>query len=104
LLRHLELHQPPCFSLQDHHLPFHPAGGKNIGDAESHQVTAAQLAVECQVEKSEITRSARHLEANADAPDVCGLKCEFRASGFAADRRNIEHERSPTVLECYGPC
>ena len=46
----------------------------NIPDLEADKVTAAQLAVNVQVEKCELTRSVLHLQPHPKCPDVLELE------------------------------
>jgi hypothetical protein len=46
------------------------AGREDIRDLQFHEVAAAQLAVDCQVEQRKVPDAVRNLEAHPYGPDV----------------------------------
>ena len=49
----------------------------DIPDLEGNEVAAAKLAVDSQVEQSELAHSILHLKTNAERPDVLELNGAF---------------------------
>jgi hypothetical protein len=54
----------------------------HILDADGDHVAAAQLAVDCQIEESEIPLLTLHLQLGSDRPDVAGTQRRLRADEF----------------------
>jgi hypothetical protein len=70
LLGNLELDGPACFLL-DHSgaVPDMPSYA-DVVDPEPHQIASAQLAIEGEIEQSEIAATIFKLQPNADRPDL----------------------------------
>jgi hypothetical protein len=84
LLGHFELNRPPRLPLDDYDAPLHAAAREQIRNLQPHEVAAAELAIECQVEQHQVANGVRHLQADADAPHLKRLERELRASWLRA--------------------
>ncbi len=67
-----ELYRLVRFALDDRHAFSHPAISDKVIDLERDQVATAQLAVDCDVEQSQIAKVSREFESGADGPDLLG--------------------------------
>lgn len=65
----LELHRSPCLVLHHHCARRHLLAVANISDPQAHKVTPAQLAVDAQIEKSQLANPALDLEMDTKSPD-----------------------------------
>jgi hypothetical protein len=70
----LELHRPLRFSLNDYRPGQYPGAVRDIADAEIDEITAAQFAVDREVEQSKVSNLMRVLKLNPDRPDVLRLQ------------------------------
>jgi hypothetical protein len=70
LLAQLKSDGPPCFLLSNRCAIRRVAAGGDILDPDSNDVTAAKLAVDCQIEHREVANSAFDLELCPDRPDM----------------------------------
>src|SRR5215210_3459143 len=69
-LSQLELHRPLSFFL-DHHGPREHLGSmRDVAYSKAHEIAAAKLAVDSQVEHGQIADCMRVLKVNSDRPDV----------------------------------
>ena len=60
--------------LHDHRARCHLVAVADVPDLQPHQVAAAELAVDSQVEKCQLPHPVLHLEANSQCPDVLELE------------------------------
>ena len=56
---------------------------RDVLDFEAHDIAAAKLAVDGEIEQSKVAHLALHLQSGADRPDVLGLQGRFRANKLA---------------------
>src|SRR3954469_158824 len=69
-LSQLELHRPLSFFL-DHHGPRAYLGSmRDVAYSKAHDIAAAKLAVDSQVEHGEIADRMHVLKVNSDSPDI----------------------------------
>jgi hypothetical protein len=70
LLGNFELDRPPCLLLDDGGAVSNPAAGANIVDLQPHEVAASELAIDGEIEQSEVARSVLQLKPHPDRPNV----------------------------------
>jgi hypothetical protein len=56
------------------------AMGRDVLDFQAHDIATAKLAVDGEIEQSEVADLVLHLQSGADRPDVLGLQGRFRAN------------------------
>ncbi len=88
VFRHLELHRPVCLALYDRHAVAHPVSADKIGDLQSDEVTAAQLAIDRQIEHRQIPEVASQFDPGPNRPDLLWKQWTFLT------------DQSPFVLGC----
>ena len=69
-LRDLELNEPSCPPLYDRLAVFDAPGDADVFDTLADQITAPQLAIDGQIEHSEIASSVLILEPNRNRPNI----------------------------------
>src|SRR5271169_2088283 len=69
-LRDFELNRPLCFLLHDDRARGDSIPMSEIADAQLHEIAAAQLAVDRQIEQRELAPSIAQLKANPNCPNV----------------------------------
>ncbi len=79
LFRDLELHRAVGFLLHDDRSGRHPIALRHIANPQPDEITAAQLAVDGQVEKSKVPNSIGQLKADPDPPKLFQLEWELLA-------------------------
>lgn len=84
VLRDFELNGALRLALDDGDAFADLIADNEVGDPETDEVTAAQLAVDGQVEQREIAQIARKFEASADRPDLLRQQGAFLADEPAA--------------------
>ena len=70
LLGQFELHGLPGLLLHDGRTVPGRSVDDELANAQLHQVTPAQLAVDCEVEQRQVTDAAVALKGEADGPDL----------------------------------
>jgi hypothetical protein len=73
-LRDFELHGALGLALHYYGAGRHLVAAADVSDPEAGELAATQLAVDAQIEESELAHSAFHLEANSRCQDVFGLE------------------------------
>jgi hypothetical protein len=79
----LELHWALRLVLHHHGSGCHLVTVTDIPDLQAHEVAAAKLAVDSQVEECELTHPVFHLKADSERPDVLDLERCFLANDLA---------------------
>src|SRR6202045_5402660 len=74
LLRDFELDRSPCLFLDHGATAPHPAAGAYVVDLQTDEIAASELAVDREVEQSEISFPALQLKPNANGPDIFRLE------------------------------
>ena len=74
LIRQFELNRTPCLPLRYGRTLSYSAAGINVVNSKPHEITAAQLAVDCEIEESKIALLVRQLEPDANGPDILRLE------------------------------
>jgi hypothetical protein len=74
LLRDFELDGSPCLFLNQGDSVPHPAAGAYVVDLQADEIAASELAVDREVEQSEISFPALQLKPNANGPDIFRLE------------------------------
>ena len=80
MLGQLELHGLPGLLLHDGRAMPGRGVDDELADAQLHEVTSAQLAVNGEVEQCQVTDAALALKGEADGPDLFELKGRFGSS------------------------
>jgi hypothetical protein len=83
LVGQLELHRLLGLVLEDDGAVRDGAAVGDIADTQRDQVAAAQLAVDREVEKSEVAQPLGELQADPDRPDLADLQRRLRAGQLA---------------------
>jgi hypothetical protein len=78
-----ELHQPRGLLLYDNRARRDSIAVGDITDAQLHEIAAAQLAVERQVERREFALAIAQLKTNPDSPNVPEFQGRFLSDQFA---------------------
>ena len=73
-LGQLELHRPLRLSLDDHGSGQDLIGVHHVPHPQAHQITAAQLAVDCQVEHGQVADLMFVLQVESNGPDILWLE------------------------------
>src|SRR4051812_24074950 len=81
--RDLELNWALGFVLHHHGTSRHLVAMTEVPNFEADEVTAAQLAIDTQVEQSKLAHPTFHLKADAKCPDVLELERCFLADDLA---------------------
>lgn len=79
-----------------------PPGGEDIPDPEADEIATAQLAVHGHVEQRQVARIARHLEADANGPDMPGQKRAFLADDAALVPRHADRTEDGKKIDGHG--
>jgi hypothetical protein len=79
LLGQLELDGVTSLLLDDHGSLFHRVTREDVADPQSHEITAAQFAVDSEIEQGQITPFALDLKPSANRPDFPWLQRRFLA-------------------------
>src|SRR5918999_3258609 len=79
LFRDLELHRAVGFLLHDDRSGRHPITLRHVANPQPDEITAAQLAVDGQVEKSKVPNSIGQLKSDPDPPKLFQLEWELLA-------------------------
>lgn len=79
----LELNRPLSFVLHHSRACRDLVSMADISDFECDQVTAAQLAVDAQIEERKLSYAPFHLEPDAKCPDILGLERCFLPDDLA---------------------
>src|SRR5439155_19740413 len=74
MLGDFELDRSPCLFLNHSATFSHPAAGPYVVDLQADEIAASELAVDREVEQSEISFPALQLKPNADGPDIFRLE------------------------------
>ena len=91
LLGDLELHWPVRLVLHDHGARQDCLALGDIQDAQAHQITATQLAINSEVEQRQITSFFGKLEPYSDGPDLF----EFQRSFLINEPAFVPRSRRP---------
>ncbi len=83
LLCDLELNGPPRLPLHDRSSAPHPAIEGYIVNPKRDEVAGSQLAVERQIQQSQVANSVRNLEPDPNGPDLLGFERWFRSDQLA---------------------
>jgi hypothetical protein len=81
--RDFELHRPLGLLLHDDCASNDPLAMGDIPHAKLHEIAAAQLAVDGQVEQREVALTVEHFKANANSPNIFEFQRGFLADQFA---------------------
>jgi hypothetical protein len=82
-LGQLELHRPLRLSLDDHGSGQVLIGVHHVPHPQAHQITAPQLAVDCQVEHGQVADLMFVLQVESNGPDILWLERWFLADQLA---------------------
>jgi hypothetical protein len=77
------LHWPLSLLLHDHGARSDDTAVAYIADAQLHQITGSQFAVDRKIEQGKLTRSFSDLEANSNRPDILQLQGHLLPNEFS---------------------
>ena len=81
--RDLELHRTLRLVLHHHRARCHLVAMADVSDLETDEITAAELAVDSQVEECKLAHSVLHLQADSKSPDVPDLERRLLSDDLA---------------------
>ena len=79
----LKLHRALGLVLHDYGTGGHLIAVADVPDLEAHEITAAKLAIDSQIEEGELAHPAFHLQANTEGPDVLEFEWSFLTHDLA---------------------
>jgi len=105
LLCDLELNGSARLPLHDRSSRSHSAIEGYIVDPKRNEVTSSQLAVEGEIEQSQVANALRHLEPDPNGPDLPGFERRFEADQLASVPRcdGAAGMVSDSILHCSAP-
>ena len=83
LLSDLELHRSKSLLLHDHSPTGHALPVRDVSDAQPHQITGPELAVDGEVKQRKLAGSLRELQTDTDGPDVFEAQRGLLSDKFA---------------------
>ena len=110
VFRQLKLHRLVSFTLDDGHPFANSVVPYDVCNFERDQVATAQLAIDCDVEQSEIAKITRQFKASTDGPDLFRKQWTFLSdeatlvpgSAFRSDGRKLNSRHDlPSIQPSY---
>ena len=83
MLGDFQLHRSLCLLLHDHGAHSDETTVAYIADAQLHQITGPQFAVDRKIEQGKLACSFSDLEADSNRPDILQLQGRLLLNGFS---------------------
>ena len=100
LLCDLELNRAAGLPLHDRGSGSHPPTERYIVDPERDEVTGSQLAVEGQIEQSQIPGAMSNLEPDPNGPDLFGIQRRLGSNQLARFQGAVVRQVWSAILSC----